>query len=76
VDERQLQVSLIMGYDELFRRDNGASEFYFKYYDTYKHHIECQAFTLPIAAAYNAGFDEGYKKARNELWHTLQTKND
>lgn len=65
-----------MKWDEAFNScKNGASKFYSKYYDTYIHHIKNKTLTLPIAAAYNAGFDEGYQKARNELWHTLHQKN-
>ena len=62
-------------FDEGFNSSNDACGFYTAYYDQYMHCIEAKAHTLPIAAAYNAGFDEGYKKARNEIWHTLQTKN-
>lgn len=64
-----------MGYDELFHPSTGASNFYHRYYNTYIYHVEKKMYSLPIAAAYNAGFDEGYKKARNELWHTLQARN-
>lgn len=65
-----------MSWDEGFDRSkNNACTFYHKYYDMYVYHIENKTYTLPIAAAYNAGFDEGYKKARNELWHTLHQKN-
>ena len=75
MDEGQLQVSLIMKYDEGFRNNNGGCEFYTKYEMQYKYYIDRGHWTLPIAAAYNAGFDEGYQKARNELWHTLQARN-
>ena len=64
-----------MGYDESFRSYTGGCKFYTKYESQYKYNIGHGLWTLPIAAAYNAGFDEGYQKARNELWHTLHQKN-
>lgn len=63
-------------YDELFRGGNGGADFYIQHKDTILHSINNEYYTLPIAAAYNAGFDEGYAKARNELCHISQTKND
>jgi hypothetical protein len=65
-----------MKWNEGFRSYTGAGKFYAEYEMQYKYNIDRGHWTLPIAAAYNAGFDEGYQKARNELWHTLQTKND
>lgn len=65
-----------MRFDFNFRHGTGVYAFYSDYIEEFKKHIDRKAYTLPIAAAYNAGYDEGYKKARNELWHTLQTKND
>jgi hypothetical protein len=63
-------------FDELFRQDNDACTFYMKYESEYKRNIKSDALTLPIAAAYNAGYDEAYKKVRNELCHIYQTKKD
>ena len=65
-----------MNYDELFRDSNKGSEFYTKFRDKIINAFKHDWKTLPIAAAYNAGFDEGYKKARNELCHISQTKKD
>ena len=63
-------------YDSLFGSHNRATEFYLKYQGDIKDHAKNEWFSLPIAAAYNAGFNEGYMKARNELCHISQTKND
>ena len=63
-------------FDELFRDDNNACTFYMKYEKEFKRNIKSEALTLPIAAAYNAGYDEAYRKLRNESWHTFQTKKD
>jgi hypothetical protein len=64
-------------FDELFRQNNDGCTFYLKYEDEYKRNVKSEAFTLPIAAAYNAGYDEAYKKfRRNELCHISQTKKD
>jgi hypothetical protein len=62
-------------WDEVFRSSNKGSNFFTKYETKYKQCVNIDCLTLPIAAAYNAGFDEGYLKARNELWHILQMKN-
>ena len=61
---------------ELFTRNNRGVDFYREYQDRYKKLIKEGNETLPIAAAYNTGFDEGYKRARNELCHIYQTKKD
>jgi hypothetical protein len=64
-------------FDELFRNDNTAYIFYLKYEQEYMRNVKNKAFTLPIAAAYNAGYDEAYKKfKRNEKCHISQTKKD
>lgn len=64
-------------FDELFRSDNDACNFYLRYEKEYKRNIKNDAITLPIAAAYNAGYDEAYKKfRRNELCHISQMKKD
>lgn len=63
-------------YQELFSSSNAGSDFYSKYKNEIIRTCKHEHYTLPIAAAYNAGFDEGYAKARNELCHISQTKND
>lgn len=64
-------------FDELFRSDNDAYKFYARYEKEFMRNIKNDALTLPIAAAYNAGYDEAYKKLRrNEICHISQTKKD
>ena len=63
-------------YDTDLQRDNGGLTWFTKYSSECYKDLSNGHKTLPIAAAYNAGFDEGYKKARNELCHISQTKND
>ena len=60
----------------LFHSHNDASNWYIKYREELVHMIGQGLYTLPIAAAYNAGYDEAMKKVRNESCHTLQTKKD
>ena len=63
-------------YNELFMAGNDGSAFFSRYRHSIIASAKAEHYTLPIAAAYNAGFDEGYAKARNELCHISQTKND
>ena len=64
-------------FDELFRSTNDASSFYVRYEKDYIRNIKNDSLTLSIAAAYNAGYDEAYKKfRRNEICHISQTKKD
>ena len=64
-------------FDELFRSDNDAYKFYARYEKDYIRNIKNDAITLSIAAAYNAGYDEAYKKfKRNEICHISQMKKD
>ena len=62
--------------ETLFNARNSASDWYINYREELVHMIGQGLYTLPIAAAYNAGYDEAMKKVRNETCHTLQTKND
>lgn len=64
-------------FDELFRSTNDAHRFYMRYKNEFLRNMRNDAITLPIAAAYNAGYDEAYKKfRRNEICHISQTKKD
>lgn len=62
--------------ETLFNVRNNADNWYFKHRDELVQMMKDEYYTLPIAAAYNAGYDEAMKKVRNETCHTLQTKND
>ena len=63
-------------YNEMFTGKNDGDGFYSQYREKIIYCVKNEYYTLPIAAAYNAGFEEGYAKARNELCHISQTKND
>ena len=63
-------------YNEMFTGKNDGDGFYSQYREKIIYCVKKGYYTLPIAAAYNAGFEEGYAKARNELCHISQTKND
>lgn len=54
---------------------NGASSWYTEHYVELHDLMDRKYYTLPIAAAYNAGYDEAMKKVRNIECHILQMKN-
>jgi hypothetical protein len=61
---------------EMLMFENGGVGYYGCYEQRLVDLMKDGFHTLPIAHAYNSGFDAGYNRARNELWHILQTKND
>jgi len=62
--------------DTLFNTRNNAGNWYTDYREELIKLMAQGLYTLPIAAAYNAGYEEAMKKVRNKSCHTLPTKND
>lgn len=63
-------------FNELFTSSNKACEWYAHHRERLTELMDGRYHTLPIAAAYNAGYEEASKKIRNLTCHTLQTKKD
>jgi len=63
--------------DRTFRvgsENNGACKWYTKHETELVDLMDRKYHTLPIAAAYNAGYDEAMKKVRNIKCHILRMK--
>ena len=63
-------------FNELFTTRNSGHLWFQKHREKLINLMKSDYHTLPVAAAYNAGYEEAMRKVRNETCHILQTKND